>query len=69
MAKNMGLITAPRFCGSNPPHTRMNLHLRISKCYVVIHVLCPWMTLLVIDGLSKHLAQGIWTIHMDEHEM
>ena len=29
----------------------------------------PWTTLLFIDDLFEHLAQGIWTIHMDKHEM
>ena len=53
----MALVTAPRFCGTNLPHTWVNLYLRISKCHMVVHALCAWTTLLFTHGV-------MWIVHV-----
>ena len=59
---NMGLVTAPRFCGSNPPHTWVSLHLRISQ------VLCDRPCALpMVDSFAYR--RSIWTFgsrHTDD---
>ena len=62
LAMNMGLVTAPRFCGSNPPHTWMSLHPRISQ------VLCGCPCALPMDDSFVH-RRSIWTFgskHLDD---
>ena len=62
VAMNMGLVTTPRFCGSNPPHTWVSLHLRISQ------VLCGRPCALPMDDSFVH-RRSIWTFglrHLDD---
>ena len=51
----MGLVTAPRFCGSNPPHTWVSLHLRISQ------VLCGCPCALPMDDSFVHRRSVMWS--------
>ena len=77
----MGLVTAPRFCGSNPPHTWVSLHLRISQVLCGRPCALQWTTLLFINGMlcdrpcalpmddSFAHRRSIWTFgsrHLDD---
>ena len=53
VAINMGLITAPRICGSNLRHT--SEFTPKDLCHMVVHALCAWMTLLFV-GVSCELS-------------
>ena len=62
VAMNVGLVTTPRFYGSNPPHTWVSLHLRISQ------VLCGRPCALAMDDSFAH-RWSIWTFgsrHLDD---